>query len=206
VRVGVVTVGMVWALLLAGCTEVETPRGPAADSPSSPTTIQKTHPSATPSERTSASSLALRGDWEELGPEGFLELRLGMSREAALETGRIAIGRTVGQCTGFYLAMYGDGSGLGAHGYFTKGRGLSVIHGQDEMHTPRGIELGSPRVRLEASFAHLVGTERFMTAPTSDRGAYFFIIENDSVSYFGLSLQGDPCLAAWSRQRGRRLP
>jgi len=58
--------------------------------------------------------LALPEDWEELGHDGFLELRLGMSKEAAVKTGRTSIGQTAGRCAGFYLAMYGDGAGLGA--------------------------------------------------------------------------------------------
>jgi hypothetical protein len=90
---------------------------------------------------------------------------------------------------------------LGAHGYFTKGRGLSVIHGQGDMHTPHGVRLGSPASALPQSYAHLVGSESFMTAPASDRASYFFIVDNDSVSHFGLALPGDPCLTSWTRRR-----
>lgn len=138
---------------------------------------------------------ALTGDWEKLGPNGFLELRLGMSQKDALATGRITIGETANGCTGFYLAMYGDGSGLGAHGYFSAGQGLSLIQGQDEMHTPEGIALGSSVARLHRSYPSRSGSEALMTVGVSDRVNYFFVSRDESVSHFGLSLADTPCLA-----------
>jgi hypothetical protein len=202
-RIAVASAGLAGLLILGGCTDTQTSSDQVSPG-ASQSTMRESHPTATASTRGDAHPHRLRGDWEKLGPNGFLELRLGMSRAEAVGTGRISIGKTVGRCTGFYLAMYGDGSGLGAHGYFSKGRGLSVIHGQDEMHTPQGIRLGSHAWTLQDTYAHLVGSESFMTAPASDRGSYFFIIENDTVSYFGLALPGDPCLTAWIRRNQNR--
>jgi hypothetical protein len=198
--IAVASAGFAVVLMLCGCGGRPTSVDQTSPSPS-PSTTHETNPTAKSDEKRHAPAHGLRGDWEELGPEGFLELRLGMSQNEALETGRITVGKSVDGCTGFYLAMYGDGSGLGAHGYFTNGRGLSVIHGQDEMHTPQGIRLGSRGPALEGSYAHLVGSESFLTAPASDRSSYFFIMENGTVVYFGLALAGDPCLVAWSQRQ-----
>lgn len=139
----------------------------------------------------------LVGDWEELTHTGFLELSLGMSQQAALDTGRITLGETDGKCTGFYLAMYGDGSGLNAHGYFTEGAGLSVIYGQDEMHTSEDIGLGDDFEDVLNSYAHIVGGPDFATASTSDTARYFFVAPEGVVSRFGLSVAGagDECIA-----------
>lgn len=183
--------GIACALVLAACSGEPVPGGSTGATPSEPTQSPSQH-------RQREHTGSLTGDWEELGHHGFLELRLGMSQEEALQTGRITIGERVGRCTGFYLAMYGDGSGLGGHGYFTKGRGLSVIHGQDEMHTVEGIKLGSPTATLQDSYAHLVGSRSFTTAPVSDRSSYFFISQRGAIAYLGLSLPGDPCLTQWA--------
>ena len=188
--------GMVVGLLLAGCTAAA-PTGPDRVG------VDSSAPPATRTAKPSHDRLALRGDGEELGPDGFLELRLGMSQREALATGRISLGRTVGRCTAFYLARYDDGSGLGPHGYFTRGRGLSIIHGQDRMHTPQGIRRGSRARAVTHSFAHLVGNDSFMTAPASDDAAYFFIVRDKRVAYVGLSLPADPCLNTWMRQLRR---
>jgi hypothetical protein len=185
--------GIAYLLMLVACSGAPGPGGASSGSPS-PSAVTETLPGATASESDPSAPKALTGDWEELGHEEFLELRLGMSKEAAVRTGRISVGQTVGRCTGFYLAMYGDGAGLGAHGYFTRGRGLSVIHGQGGMHTPEGIGLGSPTAALQDSYSRLVGSPAFMTAAVSDRSSYFFISENNTVASFGLSLSGDPCL------------
>ncbi|MEZ5092469.1 hypothetical protein [Nocardioides sp.] len=179
--------GMVVGLLLAACTAAA-PTGPdrVVDSSAPPRTAKPSH---------DVSRCAATG---RLGPDGS---GAGWASSGARD--RRIVWRTVGRCTAFYLARYGDGSGLGPHGYFTRGRGLSIIHGQDRMHTPQGIRRGSRARAVTHSFAHLVGTDGFMTAPASDDAAYFFIVRDKRVAYFGLSLPADPCLNTWMRQLRR---
>ena len=140
----------------------------------------------------------LTGDWEELGHRGFLELRMGMSREEALPGGRIRLGETVGMCTEFYLAICGDAT-PGPHGYFTRGLGLSALRARGGMHTPEGIDLDSSLANVRHSYARLVGSPEYMTAPVTDDSFYFFTFEQNAVSSFGLALSGDRCLTRWLR-------
>lgn len=203
-RLAVSTALIAGVLALAGCNQsdpsIETDtRG--AGSPTTTGSEDRTPQLPKASRKTDrADDPELRGDWEKLGPEGFMELRLGMSQAEALATGRIALGNTVGRCTGFYLAMYGDASGPGPHGYFTKGRGLSVIRDQGQMHTPEGVMYGTRNVELLDSFAHVARSDSAVTARASNRSDYYFVIDRGSVSDFGLSLPGDPCLALALRQ------
>lgn len=190
-----IAVGVAPLLLMTACSESAPKFGPEAaggSASAAPATDEDVSEKPQPE---AEGDLALKGDWEELGPNGFLELRLGMTQEEALETGRISIGETANDCTGFYLAMYGDGSRLGAHGYFSTGQGLSLIHGQDEMHTPEGIALGSPVAQLHRAYPSLSGAEGLMTVTASDHANYFFVSRDESVSRFGLALADTPCLA-----------
>lgn len=136
----------------------------------------------------------LEGDWERLGPDGFIELRLGMTRQEALATGRISVGESANGCTGFYLAMYGDGSGLGPHGYFSED-GLGVVHAQGGMHTPEGVALGTPVEEVQRTYPALRRSAGFWVVSASDRAEYFFVIEDGAVNHLGLVSSGDPCLA-----------
>ncbi|PVG80594.1 hypothetical protein DDE18_22300 [Nocardioides gansuensis] len=183
-------------LIVTGCSESDpsTDADAGADGPPTTTASEEvTSDPPEPSRKDREDDLELRGDWEELGPDGFLELRLGMSQAEALATRRIAIGETVGRCTGFYLAMYGDAQ-PGPHGYFTTGRGLSVIRAQGQMHTANGVKHGTRHSKVLDSFADLVGSESFMTARASDRAEYYFVFNEGVVSDFGLASAGDPCL------------
>lgn len=147
-------------------------------------------------QETSSQNLGIEeGDWELLRPDGFLELQLGMSQEQAGQTGRISLGETANGCTGFYLAMYGDGSGLGPHGYFSAERGLAVIHAQGWMHTPEGIALGSSMTKLKRVYPDLRQSQGLMMVSASEDADYFFLGREGVVNYFGLTLRDDPCLA-----------
>ena len=174
----------------------------ASESPmtSSPQRPKGDEPSdgSTPRPGWGGSGSDLPGDWEELGHRGFLELHLGMSRDEALRTGRIRLGETVGDCTGFYLAMYGDAT-PGPHGYFTEGAGLSAIRARDRMHTPEGIDLESSLGNVQDAYAHLGETPEFMKATVTDENFYFFTFEENKVHAFGLALPQDRCLTRWLR-------
>ena len=114
-----------------------------------------------------------------------------MTRNEALETGRIRMGETVSGCTGFYLAMYGDASGLGPHGYFSED-GLAVIHAQGGMHTPEGVALGTPVEEVQRTYPAIRRSDGLLTVAASDQADYFFVMHDDAVRYFGLSSSDDP--------------
>jgi hypothetical protein len=186
-------------LVLASCSQAVSAGEPDPSGTSATLDPSQSQHASEPAKEQKASSrggFSLPSDGEQLRTDGFLELRLGMSPRAALETGRITIGRTANGCTEFYLARYGDGSGLGAHGYFSAERGLAVIHAQGEMHTPEGVALGTPVARLQGVYPALRRSGGLMTVRVSDRADYFFVGRNDTVNYFGLSLPHERCLAA----------
>lgn len=179
-------------LPLAACGETPASPAPTKDSPASVSASED----ATSDNSTSSPQLGggLTGDWKRLGPDGFIELRVGMTRQEALATGRISVGETANGCTGFYLAMYGDGSGLGPHGYFSED-GLGVVHAQGGMHTPEGVALGTPAEEVRRTYPALRRSDGFWVVPASDEADYFFVIEEGIVNFFGLVSSDDPCLA-----------
>lgn len=179
-------------LAMAACGETPASTVSAEDRPASvsaPEDAKSDNPTSSPQ-----LGGGLKGDWERLGPDGFIELRLGMTRPEAMATGRIRVGESANGCTGFYLAMYGDGSGLGPHGYFSE-NGLAVVHAQGGMHTPEGVALGTPVEELQRTYPAVRRSDRFWVVPASDEADYFFVIEEGVVNFFGLVSPGDPCLA-----------
>ena len=179
-------------LAMAACGEPPASTAPAKDSPASasaPEDAQSDNPTSSPQ-----LGGGLKGDWERLGPDGFIELRLGMTRQEALATHRIRVGESANGCAGFYLAMYGGGSGLGPHGYFSK-NGLAVIHAQGGMHTPEGVALGTPVDEVQRTYPAVRRSDGLLIATASDEADYFFVIEKGIVNFFGLASSGDPCLA-----------
>jgi len=179
-------------LAMTACGETPASTATATDSPASVSAPED----AQSDNQTSSPELGggLKGDWERLGPDGFIELRLGMTRQEALTTGRIRVGESTNGCTGFYLAMYGDGSGLGPHGYFSND-GLAVVHAQGGMHTPEGVALGTPAEEVHRTYPTLRRSDGFWVVRASDEADYFFVIEDGAVNFFGLVSSGDPCLA-----------
>ncbi len=103
--------------------------------------------------RTTVSRCAATG---RLGPDGFLEARLGMSQREALRDRPDQSGAHGRPVRGVLPRQVRRRLGrLGPHGYFTRGRGLSIIHGQDRMHTPQGIRRGSRARAVTHSFARI---------------------------------------------------
>lgn len=180
-------------LAMTACGEPPASTATAKDGPSSVSASEY----ARSDNSTSSPELGggLTGDWERLGPDGFIELRMGMTRQEALATGRIRVGESANGCTGFYLAMYGDGSGLGPHGYFSED-GLAIVHAQGGMHTPEGVVLGTSMDELQRTYPALRRSDGFWVVPASDEADYFFVIEDEAVNFFGLASSDDPCLAA----------
>lgn len=178
-------------LAMTACSEPPASTAPAKDSPAStsaPEDAESENPTSSPQ-----LGGGLKGNWERLGPDGFIELRLGMTRQEALATSRIRVGGSANGCTGFYLAMYGDGSGLGPHGYFSK-QGLAVIHAQGGMHTPEGVPLGTPLEEVQRTYPAVRRSGGLWVVPASDEADYFFVIEEGIVNFFGLTSSDDPCL------------
>lgn len=207
------------ALVFPGCSDSDrSSDGPGPDGPPTTTASQEArpespksrngelaqdgHPSASASEHPQSDNPTwspdlgggLKGDWELLRPDGFIELRLGMTPQEALKAGRIQLSETARGCTGFYLAMYGDAGGLGPHGYFSKD-GLAVIHAQGGMHTPEGVALGTPAEEVLRTYPAARRSDGLLTVAASNQAEYFFIMGDDAVRYFGLSLSDDPCLS-----------
>jgi len=154
----------------------------------------KQSPSNTPtkSPKTPTPTTVQGPDFGPLGPDGFLELRLGMTMREAVDTGRLQVGDRSGACTDMYLAMYGDSLG-GPHGYFTRGQGLSLIFGQGTMTTPENIARGSTRAQVRATYSTITAWDRYLLVDASSTTQYFFTFEGNRVASWGLTLRDNPC-------------
>jgi len=136
-----------------------------------------------------------------LGPDGYGDLRLGMTAAEVEATGlaRLQPYADPGpNCQTMSIDGWGDSvhpnySGR-THGFVSRNVGLAVIIAQPDMHTPEGIGVGSTVAELRAAYGELIGSDAYSTQPVNGIG-YFFLTDGERVTAFQIELADQDCIA-----------
>lgn len=127
-----------------------------------------------------------------LGPDGYKELELGMSEDAAVATGLLTDRQEIGNCAWYYLDPDEGAQNPGAGVVVSPTRGVVNIPGTENSQTPEGItmgsvddEEGSTTEQIEAGYDRYTvdktGPTPLYTAPApgNSQAHYIFAIGED---------------------------
>ncbi|RJQ78463.1 hypothetical protein D5S17_12995 [Pseudonocardiaceae bacterium YIM PH 21723] len=137
------------------------------------------------------SSSAGAADERVLGADGYRQLKLGMTRQQAEDTGLLRGAQHGAKCT-FYYFVDAEGRMPSTSGVFISERtGVGAIGSTDLMNTPEHIGLGSKLDQLRRAYPKLKEDPRqdgvFVTpVPGNDRAVYEFVVTGDEVQDFVL--------------------
>jgi hypothetical protein len=172
--------------ILSGC-GTPAPPAPAAPSPSAPAA---TRPADQPADTV-------------LGPDGWRDVRLGMTAAAARATGHFP-STPAPDTEGCVLWDAAGGSALSGV-YVSRRQGVSAIIAAPgaapgkAVHTPEGMQIGWPRARATAAYPGAIATEGeeasrpVIEVPGHPKAAYRIDLEGDRVSSLALQLTDQEC-------------
>ena len=127
-----------------------------------------------------------------LGPDGYGDLRLGMSVEDASATGAATFSDPPqGGCTGFALTGFPVRKGL-TDGYLSAANGLEVLFARPGMRTPEGIGLGSSAQDVAAAYPEADASAALATVPVGD-AEYVISLREGKVTELALAMRGQTC-------------
>ncbi len=109
------------------------------------------------------------GGGQVLGPDGFGDLTIGMSR-AELEATGASLEDTGAPCATFQLPGFPPRANQ-TDGFLTDANGLESIFARPGVTTPEGIGPGSTRAEVEAAYGDL-GAGAMVTTPAGDGTVY----------------------------------
>jgi hypothetical protein len=146
--------------------------------------------SADPSQNTS----------QVLGPDGYGDLKLGMTAAEVDATGLATLQPYAdpgAACQTMSIAGWGQTvnptiSG-DVHGFVSKLHGLAIIYAQPGMHTPEGIGVGSTVAEVKAAYGDLTGSDAYNTTPVNGI-SYFFLTDGAKVTAFQIELADEDCV------------
>ncbi|HEY3014738.1 MAG TPA: hypothetical protein VGJ41_06480 [Nocardioides sp.] len=148
--------------------------------------------SAAPSDDASAAGSVL-------GPDGYGDLRLGMTAAEVEDTGLATLQPFAdpgANCRTMSIHGWGDTvhpnfSGT-VHGLVSRNQGLAIIIAQPDMHTTEGIGVGSTVQEIRDAYGELTGSDAYSTQPV-DGIRYFFLTDGSNVTAFQLELADQDC-------------
>lgn len=154
-----------------------------------PITTPTSSPSALPTSGSTATPAPPAGSAGVLGPDGYRDLRLGMTLAQARATGDFALvgvpdGSVTTGCAGFRFAgrppAQGQGPGdITVDGYYSARRGLAAIFARPGMATPEGIGLGSTWAEVRKAYPHgRFNADHYWIVSTGAGTAYEFGIDH----------------------------
>jgi hypothetical protein len=131
-----------------------------------------------------------------LGPDGYGDLRMGMTAAEVAATGLATVHDESTNCQTMTIAGWGDTvhpnfSGQ-MHGYVSQTHGLAVILAQPGMRTPEGIGVGSTVSEIRAAYGELTGSAAYSTKPVNGI-RYFFLTDLEKVTAFQIELADQDC-------------
>lgn len=128
-----------------------------------------------------------------LGPDGYGELKLGMSFSAAVETGSLEAERAapppVDGCRTYQLA---EGDWAVREVVVSDDRGI-VTFSASGARTPEGIGAGSSTGEVEQAYPEVARGSATYSAPTGSGGDYVFYVADDQVDSVQLIAPAVPC-------------
>jgi len=186
--VAVVATGSVVALDRPDATTL-----PVTTPTSSPSSGPSSGPSGTPAP--SATPTPPAGGNGVLGPDGYRDLRLGMTLAEARATGDLRLvdaprSAVATGCAGFRLTDQPAGDKNSVDGYYSAAHGLAAVFARPGMSTPEGIGLGSTWAEVHQAYPHgRFNADHYWIVRTGPGTSYEFGIDHTrTVHELGLML------------------
>ncbi len=131
---------------------------------------------------------------EVLGPEGYGDVRLGMSADDAERTGLVTVQRAApaAACETLVYVDHPPAGDAEVSGFVSRKHGVAALFAAPGMETPEGIGLGDSLADVETAYPDLVDTVNAQLAPLPGEPAraYHFGVDRTGV-VVELSLQLD---------------
>ncbi|WP_067435397.1 hypothetical protein [Nocardioides jensenii] len=135
-----------------------------------------------------------------LGPDGWGELKIGMTAAEMEATGLVTIAEAddpAAACRAFTIKGWADTvhpnvSGQ-VHGFVSTVHGLAIIFAQPGMKTPEGIGVGSTVDDVRAAYGELTGQDAYNTVAVDGR-SWFFLTDGSKVTAFQLEHADQDCV------------
>jgi hypothetical protein len=183
---------------LAACANQKTQGGPVpvADH-ASPTSTSSTTTKTVPPPVTTTTPPAPPPDI--LGPQGFGQIKLGMTKSQALATGELVVNDPSSDehCTGYDLKAFPTPPEE-VSVYISPNNGVVAIFATKAMHTPEGIALGSTLAKVKAAYPEVAqedpnpeDPEYLPTVPGNPKAQYRISFENNKVAGLGIEQNQD---------------
>ncbi|MQA10927.1 MAG: hypothetical protein GEU98_20700 [Pseudonocardiaceae bacterium] len=140
----------------------------------------------------SGSASAAQVDENAVGPHGYQDLQLNMPENQANATGLLVDRQAEGKCHYYYLRPSEGKPHPGSGVFVSETKGVVMIGGTDQTHTPEGLGFGDHFAEVKAAHPTLHSTDDpswVYTAPVPgnpDAQYRFAFSEEGTVSDFGL--------------------